>query len=94
MTVCVCVSELIESAMYLFKATGDHTFLQLGRDVVESLETISRVDCGYASVSDTVCVCVYVCVCVCVCAWMSSMSTSCHLTCVSLSRLRTCATTS
>ncbi|XP_046896659.1 ER degradation-enhancing alpha-mannosidase-like protein 2 isoform X1 [Hypomesus transpacificus] len=44
--------ELIESAMYLFKATGDHTFLQLGRDVVESLETISRVDCGYASVKD------------------------------------------
>ncbi|XP_062314680.1 ER degradation-enhancing alpha-mannosidase-like protein 2 [Osmerus eperlanus] len=44
--------ELIESAMYLFKATGDHTFLQLGRDAVESLETISRVDCGYASVKD------------------------------------------
>lgn len=44
--------ELIESAMYLFKATGDHTFLQLGRDAVESLEKISRVDCGYASVKD------------------------------------------
>ena len=44
--------ELIESAMYLYKATGDPTFLQLGRDAVESIEKISRVKCGFASVSD------------------------------------------
>ncbi|KAM9429258.1 ER degradation-enhancing alpha-mannosidase-like protein 2 isoform 3-T4 [Salvelinus alpinus] len=44
--------ELIESAMYLYKATGDHTFLQLGRDAVESIEKITRVPCGYASVKD------------------------------------------
>lgn len=37
--------------MYLYKATGDHTFLQLGRDAVESIEKITRVPCGYASVS-------------------------------------------
>lgn len=49
--VCVCVSELIESAMYLYKATGDPTFMQLGRDAVESIDKISRVNCGFATVS-------------------------------------------
>lgn len=49
--VCVCCTELIESAMYLYKATGDPTFMQLGRDVIESIDKISRVDCGFATVS-------------------------------------------
>ncbi|MCJ8741805.1 hypothetical protein PDJAM_G00074950 [Pangasius djambal] len=44
--------ELIESAMYLYKATGNPTFLQLGRDAVESIEKISQVKCGFASVKD------------------------------------------
>uniref|UniRef100_A0AAY4CES0 alpha-1,2-Mannosidase n=1 Tax=Denticeps clupeoides TaxID=299321 RepID=A0AAY4CES0_9TELE len=44
--------ELIESAMYLYRATGDPTFLQLGRDAVESIEKISRVKCGFASIKD------------------------------------------
>ncbi|XP_063065223.1 ER degradation-enhancing alpha-mannosidase-like protein 2 [Engraulis encrasicolus] len=44
--------ELIESAMYLYKATGDPIFQQLGRDAVESIEKISRVKCGFASVKD------------------------------------------
>lgn len=37
--------------MYLYKATGDPSFLQLGRDAVESIEKISYVKCGFASVS-------------------------------------------
>lgn len=44
--------ELIESAMYLYKATGDPTFIQLGRDAVESIDRISRVKCGFATVKD------------------------------------------
>ncbi|XP_030624964.1 ER degradation-enhancing alpha-mannosidase-like protein 2 [Chanos chanos] len=44
--------ELIESAMYLYQATGDPTFLQLGLDAVESIEKISKVNCGFASVKD------------------------------------------
>uniref|UniRef100_A0A3P9IEQ8 alpha-1,2-Mannosidase n=1 Tax=Oryzias latipes TaxID=8090 RepID=A0A3P9IEQ8_ORYLA len=44
--------ELIESAMYLFRATGDHTYLQLGLDALESIEKVSRTHCGYASVKD------------------------------------------
>ncbi|KAM4609763.1 ER degradation-enhancing alpha-mannosidase-like protein 2 [Polymixia lowei] len=44
--------ELIESAMYLFRATGDHTYLQFGLDALESIERISKTPCGYASVKD------------------------------------------
>ncbi|RXN30895.1 ER degradation-enhancing alpha-mannosidase 2 [Labeo rohita] len=44
--------ELIESAMHLYKATGDPTFIQLGRDAVESIDKISRVNCGFATVKD------------------------------------------
>nr|XP_054111049.1 ER degradation-enhancing alpha-mannosidase-like protein 2 isoform X8 [Callithrix jacchus]XP_054111050.1 ER degradation-enhancing alpha-mannosidase-like protein 2 isoform X8 [Callithrix jacchus]XP_054111051.1 ER degradation-enhancing alpha-mannosidase-like protein 2 isoform X8 [Callithrix jacchus] len=41
--------ELIESAMYLYRATGDPTLLELGRDAVESIEKISKVECGFAT---------------------------------------------
>ncbi|XP_034041208.1 ER degradation-enhancing alpha-mannosidase-like protein 2 isoform X2 [Thalassophryne amazonica] len=44
--------ELIESAMYLFRATGDHTYLQLGLDALESIEKIAKTPCGYASIKD------------------------------------------
>ncbi|XP_061781820.1 ER degradation-enhancing alpha-mannosidase-like protein 2 [Nerophis lumbriciformis] len=44
--------ELMESAMYLFRATGDHTYLQLGFDALESIEKIAKTPCGYASVKD------------------------------------------
>ncbi|XP_073415518.1 ER degradation-enhancing alpha-mannosidase-like protein 2 isoform X2 [Dendrobates tinctorius] len=44
--------ELIESAMYLYKATKDPTLLELGRDALESIEKISRVDCGFATIKD------------------------------------------
>ncbi|XP_078411060.1 ER degradation-enhancing alpha-mannosidase-like protein 2 [Cetorhinus maximus] len=44
--------ELVESAMYLYRATGDPTLLELGRDVIEAIEKISRVDCGFATVRD------------------------------------------
>ncbi|XP_069608238.1 ER degradation-enhancing alpha-mannosidase-like protein 2 [Ranitomeya imitator] len=44
--------ELIESAMYLYKATKDPTLLELGRDAMESIEKISRVDCGFATIKD------------------------------------------
>ncbi|XP_063816215.1 ER degradation-enhancing alpha-mannosidase-like protein 2 [Pseudophryne corroboree] len=44
--------ELIESAMYLYRATKDPTLLQFGRDAIESIEKISKVDCGFASIKD------------------------------------------
>uniref|UniRef100_A0A8C9E3Y6 alpha-1,2-Mannosidase n=1 Tax=Phocoena sinus TaxID=42100 RepID=A0A8C9E3Y6_PHOSS len=45
--------ELIESAMYLYRATGDPTLLELGRDAVESIEKISKVECGFATFTET-----------------------------------------
>lgn len=43
--------ELIESAMYLYRATKDPYFLEVGRDMLESIETSARTPCGYATVS-------------------------------------------
>lgn len=37
--------------MYLYRATRDPMLLELGRDAVESIEKISKVDCGFATVS-------------------------------------------
>ncbi|XP_054552876.1 short transient receptor potential channel 4-associated protein isoform X2 [Talpa occidentalis] len=45
--------ELIESAMYLYRATGDPTLLELGRDAVESIEKISKVECGFATFTES-----------------------------------------
>ncbi|XP_019395248.1 PREDICTED: ER degradation-enhancing alpha-mannosidase-like protein 2 isoform X4 [Crocodylus porosus] len=44
--------ELIESAMYLYRATRDPTLLELGRDAVESIDRISKVECGFATIKD------------------------------------------
>ena len=46
-----CVLELIESTMYLYQATKDPYFLEVGRDILHSIETSCRTDCGYATVS-------------------------------------------
>lgn len=42
--------------MYLFRATGDHAYLQFGLDALESIETVARTPCGYASVRSEGCV--------------------------------------
>ena len=42
--------ELIESTMYLYQATNDPYFLEVGRDILHSIETICRTECGYATV--------------------------------------------
>lgn len=44
--------ELIESAMYLYRATKDPYFLEVGRDMLESIETSARTPCGYATIKD------------------------------------------
>jgi hypothetical protein len=46
----VCVVELVESAMYLYQSTKDKYWLEVGRDIVDSIEHISKVPCGYATV--------------------------------------------
>jgi mannosidase alpha-like ER degradation enhancer 2 len=44
--------ELVESAMYLYQSTKDKYWLEVGRDIVDSIEHISKVPCGYATVKN------------------------------------------
>ena len=44
--------ELIESAMYLYKATKDPFLLSLGEDMLNSIEYSAKTKCGYATVKD------------------------------------------
>lgn len=40
--------------MYLYRATKDPYFLEVGRDMLHSIESSARTPCGYATVSTTV----------------------------------------
>lgn len=43
--------ELVESAMYLYKATnGDPYLLDIGSDILRSIQHSCRTRCGYATV--------------------------------------------
>ncbi|CAI5526972.1 unnamed protein product, partial [Closterium sp. Naga37s-1] len=44
--------EMAESAYFLFQATGNHTYLEIGRDIAAALNTVTRTECGFASVGD------------------------------------------
>lgn len=44
--------ELIESTYWLFKATRDPRYLDVGRDMVASLQYGARCPCGYCHISD------------------------------------------
>ncbi|KAL1117484.1 hypothetical protein AAG570_004807 [Ranatra chinensis] len=44
--------EFLESTYFLYKATGDHYYLHVGKEVLKGLQVHARVPCGYAAVSD------------------------------------------
>ncbi|XP_069134128.1 ER degradation-enhancing alpha-mannosidase-like protein 2 [Argopecten irradians] len=44
--------ELIESAMYLYRATKDPYLLDIGVDILESIEHSTKTKCGYATVKN------------------------------------------
>lgn len=44
--------ELIESIMYLYRATGDPFLLQAGEDILRSIKHSARTPCGYATIKD------------------------------------------
>nr|XP_043633628.1 alpha-mannosidase I MNS4 isoform X1 [Erigeron canadensis] len=44
--------ELIESTYWLYKATRDPRYLDVGRDIVSSLQYGARCTCGYCHISD------------------------------------------
>lgn len=43
--------ELIESIMYLYRDTRDPILLQMGEDILRSIQHSARTPCGYATVS-------------------------------------------
>ncbi|XP_038108223.1 ER degradation-enhancing alpha-mannosidase-like protein 3 [Culex quinquefasciatus] len=44
--------EFIESTYFLYRATGDHYYLQVGKKALKALQKHARVPCGYAAVND------------------------------------------
>ncbi|ALC38340.1 Edem2 [Drosophila busckii] len=44
--------EFIESTYFLYRATGDHHYLQVGKRALKALQKYAKVSCGYAAVSD------------------------------------------
>ncbi|XP_053984271.1 ER degradation-enhancing alpha-mannosidase-like protein 2 [Hylaeus volcanicus] len=44
--------ELIESVMYLYRATGDPYLIQVGVDILRSLQHSAKTMCGYATIND------------------------------------------
>ncbi|KAJ6634826.1 ER degradation-enhancing alpha-mannosidase-like protein 3 [Pseudolycoriella hygida] len=44
--------EFIESTYFLYKATGDHYYLQVAKKALRTLQKHARVDCGFAAVND------------------------------------------
>ena len=40
------------SYKYFQKATGDHHYLEVGKKVLENLNKIARVACGFAAIKD------------------------------------------
>ncbi|XP_064616048.1 ER degradation-enhancing alpha-mannosidase-like protein 3 [Liolophura sinensis] len=44
--------EFVESTYFLYKATGDHHYLDVGKKVMENLEEHARVPCGFAAIRD------------------------------------------
>ncbi|XP_049888120.1 ER degradation-enhancing alpha-mannosidase-like protein 2 isoform X2 [Pectinophora gossypiella] len=44
--------ELIESIMYLYQETRDPILLQMGEDILRSIQHSARTSCGYATIKD------------------------------------------
>lgn len=44
--------ELIESTYHLYQATRDHRYLKIGRKLLEDMQRVSKVKCGYAAVGN------------------------------------------
>ncbi|PSN33488.1 hypothetical protein C0J52_15395 [Blattella germanica] len=44
--------EFLESTYFLYRATNDPYYLEVGRNVLKSLQKYARVPCGYAAVKD------------------------------------------
>ena len=48
--------ELAESIYYVYRATHDPLYLEMGAAMVDSIETTAKTECGYASVLVLYCI--------------------------------------
>ncbi|CEF62639.1 ER degradation-enhancing alpha-mannosidase-like protein 2 [Strongyloides ratti] len=44
--------EIVESLMYIYKATKDPTYLEMGAGMVDAIEILAKTKCGYATIKD------------------------------------------
>ncbi|KAE9417414.1 hypothetical protein Angca_008522, partial [Angiostrongylus cantonensis] len=44
--------EIVESLMYLYRATEDPQFLELGAQIVDAIEHSAKTSCGYATINN------------------------------------------
>jgi len=44
--------EFVESTFFLYRATKDHHYLEVGREILRNLQNYTRVQCGFASIAD------------------------------------------
>ncbi|CAB0003648.1 unnamed protein product, partial [Nesidiocoris tenuis] len=44
--------ELVESAMYLYRATGDPFMLDIGKNILRSIQHSAKTPCGFATIRD------------------------------------------
>ncbi len=44
--------EFVESTYFLYRATGDPHYLEVGRDALRAIQRHARVPCGYATIRD------------------------------------------
>eukprot|EP01117_Protostelium_nocturnum_P019222 TRINITY_DN8276_c0_g2_i1.p1 TRINITY_DN8276_c0_g2~~TRINITY_DN8276_c0_g2_i1.p1 ORF type:complete len:832 (+),score=187.80 TRINITY_DN8276_c0_g2_i1:79-2496(+) len=44
--------EFAESTYFLYLATGDHFYLDVGKRIMSDLQDLMRTDCGFASIAD------------------------------------------
>lgn len=44
--------EMVESLMYLYRATKDETWLELGAEMIDAIESSARTKCGYATINN------------------------------------------
>ena len=44
--------EFVESTYFIYKATGDPYYLEVGKTIIDNLNQHARVECGFAAIKD------------------------------------------
>ena len=47
--------ELIESTLYMYRATKNPALLDFGKSMLDAIESVAKMKCGYATVCLVIC---------------------------------------